>query len=199
MVEPLLITAPAITVQVPEVKEHLRILHDDEDDLIGRFIAAATRHFEWRTGRTVAQTEWEVAYDRFPCELSLRLPLAFPLISVTSIKYMDSTGVDNTWSASNYVIDTYRGRVAPAHGLSWPSFTPYPLSAVRIRYIAGQAIASPPVEIEAGIRNTISELVGALYENREAVVPSDKGSVAGFAENPVTKRLLEMYKVNHAY
>lgn len=197
MLEPLIITAPKFPpVFLAEVKEHQRITHDDEDALLDSFIRAATRHFEWRTGRTVIETEYEYALDVFPT--CIYLPYAYPLISVTWIKYTDSTGTVNTWSSSDYVSDEW-GRVLPAYGKTWPSFTARPLSPIRIRYKAGLAITSPQIYPEDGIRGCIAEMVGALYLNRESVSVTDRQSVAAYAENPVTRAMLSLYKVNHAF
>jgi uncharacterized phiE125 gp8 family phage protein len=189
-------------VTVPEVVTHLRIGDAEsevENSLLEQYVAAATRHFEWSTGRTVPETEWELAMDRFPAERWFKLPLGFPLISVTSIKYMERDGTDITWAPSKYVVDIYLGRIAPAYGESWPSFTPYPLSAVRTRYRAGQAIASPPVLAEPGIKLCIMEMVGSMYEHRESIVLADRASIAAYAENPLTKVMMQQFKVNHAY
>jgi uncharacterized phiE125 gp8 family phage protein len=197
MLEPIIIT-PAVlpAVFLHEFKAHARITHDDEDSTLDAFIAAATRHFQWRTGRTVMETEYEYALEAFPdC---VHLPYGFPLISITHIKYTDSTGTVNTWGAANYVSDEW-GRVTPAYGITWPSFTARPLSPIRIRYKAGIALTSPQLYAEDGIRQTILEMAGALYLNREHVSVTDRQSVAAYAENPVTRTMLELYKVNHAF
>ncbi len=200
MTEPIVIAAPTIpVVYVDLVKSHLRIDHDDEDMLLESYVAAATRQFSRRTGRTPHETEYETAMDCFPCAYAIRLPWAVPLISITSIKYKDSTGTDTTWGAGNYVFDTYGGRVAPAYGLTWPSFTPYPLSAVRIRYKAGLAITSPQLYVEDAVQVCILHLIGSLYENRESVILSNGASVEKYSKNPVSEALYSILKQNHAY
>lgn len=98
-----------------------------------------------------------------------------------------------------YAVDTIRGRVMPAYGESWPTFTPYPANAVKIRYKAGHPNNSPQTYVDAGIRQCIVEMVGSLYENRESVVASDRTSVAAFVENPVTLRLMAQYKNAYAF
>lgn len=200
MIEPIQITAPTRAgVELYELKDHLRITHDDEDTLLEGYIEAATAHFQRRTGRTVYETEWEIAYDSFIAP-RIKLQRGYPLISVTSIKYVDSEGSINTLSPSLYAVDTYNGRVSPAYGQSWPSFTAYPMSAVRIRYRAGIADSlSPRIYTEAGIRQCICEMVGSMYENRESVVVTDRASVAAFAENPFSRAMIQNYTVAYAY
>jgi len=199
LTEPIIITAPTIPVaSVDVIKSHLRIDHDDEDTLLESYASAATMQFSRRTGRVPYETELEIAMDYFPW-CAIRLPWAMPLISITSVKYKDSVGVDTTWGSSNYVSDPYDGRLAPAYGVTWPSFTPYPLSAVRIRYKAGLAVTSPQVYVEAAVQLCILHLVGALYENRESVVVSNRSSVELFSQNPVSEALYGLLKQNHAY
>lgn len=199
MFEPLIITAPtAEAVTVDEAKTALRITHSAEDSLISDFIAAATRELERETGRTVMDTTLEVAMDAFPRRGYICLPRAYPLIEIVWVKYKDSEGVDHTWT--DYAFDTYTARIAPNYGESWPDFTPYPLSAVRVRYRAGISnTASPPERPEEGIRRCIIQMVGGLYMNRESVVVTDRSSVAAFAINPITRDLLSALKVAYAY
>lgn len=180
-------------------KEFQRITHDDEDSTLEGFIQACTDYFQWRTGRTIWQTTYEYTLPYFPDCGMICLPYGQPLIEVTSIKYRNSDGVETTWSSAEYVTDEH-GEIAPAYGTTWPSFTPYPLSAVRIRYKAGIAYASPQSEYpKDGIVKAICQLAGAMYENRESVVATDRATVAAFAENPLTKYLIERFKAKHAF
>lgn len=191
-----MIAAPTrYAVDLDGVKEHLRILHNDEDLLLTGFIGTASEYFSWLTGVTVYLTTWELALDCFPSKV-IALPCASPLVAVVSIKYIDSDGVETTLAPAKYAVDTAYGRVSPAYGESWPSFTPYPLSAVRIRYTAGRATNTEP---PPGARECIAEIVGGLYENRESTLTTDRSTVAAFAENPITKRLLAQFKRNYAF
>lgn len=203
MITPKVITAATVDpVSVLEVKDHLRIDQDVEDVKLELFIRAAVDWFEWRTGRTLHDTTLEIAFGRFPSgKCPIVLPRATPLIEVASVTYLDSDGASNTWSSANYIVDTYEdvGRIAPAYGQSYPSFTPYPLNAVRIRYRAGIANGSPQTYPKEGIRQCIFEIAGALYLNRENVIPTDRISVSAYAENPMTKRMIAPWIVNHAF
>ncbi len=195
VVIPVVVTPPTrYAANIVEVKEHLRVLHDVEDNLLTGYIATATNYFGWLTGLTPYETEWEIALDRFPSKI-IELPAGNPLISVTSVKYKDSTGTETTLAGTEYAVDTHNGRITPAYGKDWPSFTPYPLSAVKIRYKAGLVVteALPP-----GIRECVCEMVGGLHEIRESVVTVDRVTVA-FAENPITKRLLTQFKRSYAF
>lgn len=204
MITPKVITAPTIEpVVLSEVKEHLRIDHSEEDTKLDIFITAARQHFEQRTGRTLHQTTLEIAMNRFPGSSdAIRLPRAAPLQSVTSVKYVDSGGTENTWASSGYIVDTYEdvGQVVLAYGASWPSYTPYPLNSVRIRYVAGILNASPQTYPEEGIRQCIFLLVGGMYESRESMMPTaDRLQLSAFAENPALKTMIDQWIVERVY
>lgn len=168
MITPKVITGPTLEpVSVEEAKDHLRITHDDEDHLVWKYIRAARRYFEWRTGRALFTQTLEIAFDKFPSD-KLILPRATPLQSITSVKYTDSGGTENTWDSSLYVFSTYEepGYIAPAYGESFPSFTAYPVDPIVVRYIAGTAYASVD-EFPEDYKVPILLLVGGEYENRE--------------------------------
>jgi uncharacterized phiE125 gp8 family phage protein len=167
MITPKVITAPtAEPISLGEAKEHLRIDGPDEDALIQTYIKAARRHLEWRTGRTIIETVYEMTYDRWPSG-ALVLPRATPLTVVGFIKYTDSTGVQTTWSDTEYVLDLYNqpGCVKPAYGESWPSFVAYPVNPILVRYTAG---ADPSDAIDETLQIPIFLLVAGMFENREA-------------------------------
>ena len=219
MIRPKVITAPTLKpVTVTEVKQHLRITHTSEDTLLDLFISAATSHFEKNTGRTVYETTLEIAMQDFPYSERtgyyggqnwdwnivsdfIELPNAAPLISVVSVKYLDKDGVSTTWPSTSYVVDTHEdiGRIAPAYGVTYPSFIPYPLNAVRIRYIAGiENVTSPLVVPEEGIRVCIMQIAGSMYLFREQFSLPDFSGI-DFVLNPVTRVLLDRYRVKYAF
>lgn len=89
-----LITAPAVEpVTVAEARAHLYVGHSDDDAIIGAFIAAAREDCEHRTQRALVTQTWERTLDGFPAAISL--PMA-PLASVTSVKYIDGDGNEQT-------------------------------------------------------------------------------------------------------
>jgi uncharacterized phiE125 gp8 family phage protein len=151
-------------VTLAEVRQHLRLPEEQtEDDLLLGLIKAARAYCENFTRRALAEQTLEVYLDRFSVNSSILLPCP-PLRSVIEIAYKDSTGTEMILSASNYLVDTDRepGRALPGFGMSWPVFTPYPASPIRIRFIVGYAVLPEP------IRQAMLLLVGHWYENREA-------------------------------
>lgn len=135
-----LITAPAAEpVSLADAKAHLRVDHAADDDLIAALIAAAREDAEHRLGRALVMQTLEQVCDAFPADGDIELPNP-PLASVTSVKYLDSDGVEQTLSTSLYDVDSDSapGEIHRAYGVTWPS-TRCVENAVRARYVAGYA------------------------------------------------------------
>jgi len=152
-----------------------------EDSLLAVHIGAARRFFENETGKTIHQKTFQLAFDEWP-ESPFVLPLATPLISVDSIIYTDSAGTPVTWPSTEYAVDTISeiGRVARGYSISYPSFTHAPLNPIVIQYKGGIPTAvSPAVQAEAteDIQQCVALLAGHFYDNRQALMFSDRGFV----------------------
>lgn len=163
-------------LSLAEIKAHSRIDIDDDDAILELYVTAARKAWERLTYSAVGRQTLEVVYDRFPASgRPIELPRATPLVSIVSVKFKDSDAVDNTWDAALYVADTdsVPGRIAPAYGESYPSFTASPLAAVRIRYTAG--------DVKDEAKMPIAMLAAHFYENREAFVVQDRANVSGAA------------------
>jgi len=160
-----IITPVAIEpITLAEVRQHLRLPEDaTEDDLLLGLIKTARVYCENYTRRALAEQTLETYKDRFSGADPIMLPCP-PLLSVVEIGYTDSTGQETILSDSDYLVDTAcePGRVMPAYGTTWPVFTPYPSSPIRIRFVAGY------MDLPVSIRLALLLLVGHWYENREA-------------------------------
>ena len=167
-----LITAPAADpVTLAEAKAHLRVDHSDEDATINGLIKAATSYLDGRSGilgRCLVTQTWEETFDAFPTN-AIELPLG-PVASVTSVKYLDQAGAEQTLSAGVYTVDTASLVARIVSDDAWPA-TKATANAVTVRYVAGTASASIP----GAIRHAILLLVGHWYENRQ---PAAEGSAA---------------------
>lgn len=168
-------------VSLSEVKAQLRVTGSAEDTLLTLYIQAARRYVEKQANITIHQKTLELVaedwhyWNTTGCNRYIELPRATPLISIISAKYKDKDGNDTTWANTEYLADSDQqpGRLTPAYGKYFPSFTPYPVSPIRIQYTAGIATASPPAEASASVKVPVLLLIGALYENREATVITD--------------------------
>jgi uncharacterized phiE125 gp8 family phage protein len=163
-------------VTLAEAKLHLRVDASDDDDLIGALITAAREFAEHYTGRALAEQTLEMALDEFPCVDYIDLD-APPVASVTSIKYTDTDGVEQTFSSASYSLDTYgtSRQVTLAYGVEWPDTREEP-RAVRIRYVTGYATAPKAV------KSALLLLIGHLYENRQDATATRLESIPTGAE-----------------
>jgi uncharacterized phiE125 gp8 family phage protein len=164
-------TRTALTLE--EAIEHLRLEPDAQDlPLVLALCQAADDHVEGVLRRALCMQTWQLTLDEFPCaeysdEAVIELPFP-PLVSVTSLAYVDRDGAPQTLAAPSYQIDTagFVGRVAPAYGTFWPS-TRNQLNAVTVTYVAGYG---DPADVPPAIKSALRLMLGHLYENREAVV-----------------------------
>lgn len=184
-----LITAPSVEpISLTDAKAHLYVFHNDDDALIGALVVAARADAERRLGRALINQTWELSLDAFPDEIELPYP---PLVSVTSIKYLDSNGVDQVLDPSQYLVDadSAPGAVVPAYGASWPPIRAQ-RNTVRARYVAGYG--ADGTSVPAPIKQWILLRIGALYENRESSVSGQaiQDAPRGFAD-----ALLDSYRV----
>lgn len=93
-------------------------------------------------------------------------PFRPPLISVTTLKYIDTAGAQQTLDASNYVVDTESepGRIYEAFTTTWPSIRG-DRNSVEIIYTAGYGTTAATVP--QNIKQAMLLLIGHWFENRE--------------------------------
>lgn len=171
-----LITPPASEpVSLAEAKLHLRVDHSAEDTLIQGLVTAAREQCEHILGRSIMQQTWEVVLDTFPADGDIEL-FNPPIISITSIKYIDAnTGTEVTLASNQYALDKDNepGWVIPAIGVAWPE-TADAANAVRVRYQAGYADAA---SVPSAIKSWILLAIGVWYKNREAMIENTSMSL----------------------
>ncbi|MCF3933296.1 head-tail connector protein [Acuticoccus sp. M5D2P5] len=165
---PVRVLAPADTpVTLSEAKEHLRVDHDDEDGRIDHFIRAATEHLDGYhgiLGKALITQTWEedvTAWRGGALDL-----VVGPLQSVVSLEVVAANGSEaSPVDLSGYWVDRRRGRVVPLRGTSVPRAGVD--QRILVRYAAGYGDA--PSDVPVPIRQAILLLVGACYEQREAI------------------------------
>jgi uncharacterized phiE125 gp8 family phage protein len=155
-------------VTLAETKLHCKVDGTDDDTLLTALIIAARQQAEHRTGRALCTQTLEVVLDAFPDAVKLPMP---PAASVTSVKYLDDAGVEQTLLNTAYSLDkdSQPGWVTPAYATSWPSTYAVP-NAVRVRYVAGYGA---PAAVPQSIKAWILMAVSTLYVQREGTVLGD--------------------------
>jgi len=166
-----IIDPAAEPLTLEEVKLHLRVDDDDEDNNISLYIRAAREFTESFLGRALVTQTWMLTLDEFPDE-EIKIPLP-PLQSITQIAYDDTSGIEQIIDPLSYFVDTQSepGWVVPAGTLTWPT-TIDAINSVRVKFVAGYAPStdSPPdltTNIPYNIKAGMLLIIGNLFENRE--------------------------------
>lgn len=159
-----------------------------EDPEVLSFVAAARLVVEEETGRALVTQTWEYTLDKFPFDdEAIRLPKP-PLVSVSSVKYLDLSGNEQTMSASDYVVDTgkQRGEIVLAADKSWPIALEQ-RNAIKVRFVAGYGA---PAAVPGPLVSALKLVLGDLHGNRSAGIVG-----ATFSVNPAVDRILNAYRV----
>ncbi len=160
-------------VTLAEAKLHCKVDGSDDDSLISIYIAAARAAAEHRTGRALITQTLEQVLDCFPAS---EVPLPnIPVAEITSVKYLDEAGVEQTLPNTEYRLNNtgLKNWIFPAYGKSWPS-TQNIAEAVRVRYVSGYGGAT---SVPGGIKSWILLTVGTLYKNRETSLDVQQYSI----------------------
>jgi uncharacterized phiE125 gp8 family phage protein len=169
-------------VTLPEAKKHLKLDADltEDDDLIAVLITAARRKCETETWTTFLRSTWDYTLSEFPWAGSsapygtawpwnsranqIRIPNP-PLVSVTSVTYLDSVGSPQVYPAQSYgSLAGIPGIVYPAYGTTWPYTGRADPNGVIVRYVAGYGTTAD--DVPATIKAAMKLLLSAWYVNR---------------------------------
>ena len=182
------VTTPPASEQVTlaDAKLHLRVIDSAEDTLIDAMITAAREHVEKLLGYALVTQSLRATLVGFPA--SIELPGI--VTTVSSVKYTDADGVEQTLAPAAYAVDMSGGgaRIVPVYGTSWPATRCEPAS-VRVAFVAGYAANAVPKSLCAAIKL----IVGDLFENREAAVTAQGVMVT--IENPTVDCLIFPHRI----
>ncbi len=155
-----------------DVKSYLKVperspVDPDEDAELQSLIVAAREQAEIAQARDLVQKQYDASFDYWP---GYRVELGAPLVSVDLVQYRDSTGAYTALTENvDYVVDKAKrpGVLAPPYNGTWPTFTPWPTSAILVRFTSGFASNSAwwsdsGASVKSGMRLLISD----WYNNR---------------------------------
>ena len=131
-----LITPNAVLeVSLDAAKTQLGIDGTELDETVTAWVKGIVAHAEHQTGRVILDQTWRTTLDTFPD--AIRLPFA-PCSSVTSLKFIDSTGAEQTLDPQDYDLSSegQAAWVVPAFGKSWPA-TYAKINAVKVDAVFG--------------------------------------------------------------
>lgn len=168
-------------VSLQEARTQCKLVDGDDtthDALITGLITAARESAEHYTQRALAPVTLEAALDEFPaCDASFNLPMP-PVVSITSIKYTDTAGAEQTLDEDAYDLSTYGDsrKVYLINGYSWPATKCVP-DAVRVRFVAGYdnpADADP--ELPSAVKSAMLLHI-ELESPLNALMPADRAAL----------------------
>ena len=169
MPAPVRTLAPAnMPVSLAEAKAHLRVDHDDQDDLITAQIKAATVWLDGYAGilgRALITQTWRQDFAGF----ADRLPLPVsPVISVVGVSYFDAGNVQQTLDAGVYdlLADARGAYITLRPGQSWPA-TFRRADAVSVTFTAGYGAAA---DVPEPIRQAILLIVQRLFDGADTEI-----------------------------
>lgn len=146
-------------VTLSEIRAHLGINQVNDttrDSVITARIVTAREQCEAYTGLALVPKTIVARSDSFYDAI----PLIMPVLSITSVQYLDTNGTLQTLDNSKYELASYEGYLLPAYGETWPTVRERP-GAVVITYSTGYQL---PANVPASIKDAIRFIVGQ-WEN----------------------------------
>jgi uncharacterized phiE125 gp8 family phage protein len=143
-------------------------------------------------GIAIPNTTFTSVYDAFPqntlvqgssgevyngSSYEIALPRS-PLVSVTSVQYVDTSGNTQTLSAStDYTVKSYNGigRIQLLDGKSWPSLVGGGAGVVTVVYVAGHGSSATAIPI--ALKHAILMMCSTLYDYRSTLSPGQQYAV----------------------
>lgn len=167
---PIALTPPAIEpVSLSEAKDFLRILTDDEDELLGTLITAARLMIEAASGRLLIEQSWRIVLDAWPLGGEIRLPLS-PVRSLTAARVFPATGPAETVAPSSLML--VEGSDPPLIAIVGPVSSPgRARAAIEIDLVTGFGATRDTVP--APLRQAVLRLACRWFEHRGDVVSRD--------------------------
>lgn len=190
------VTQPASEpVSLTEAKAHLRVDASDEDGLITGLISTVRSMAEVALRRSLVTQTLDACFDHFPgchADQPARSGAAFelllpPLVSVTSLTYVDTNGTTQTLPTDQYQVDarSQPARILPAYGYFWPA-TRQQANAVTVRFVAGYG---GPEDVPSCIKSWMLIKLATLYENRESIVVGARASIVQMPDSYIDSLL----------
>lgn len=158
-------------VSLTEARRQLGLGEDDggHDARLSSLITGATEYVQVATGRQFINATFDAYYDSFPGGNDPILLPRSPLVSITSVKYAQtSDGVMTTWTSTNYAAVTSRepAECALAYSTNWTTDVRCIPEAVVVRFVAGYGSSATSVPVRA--KQAILLLVNHWFDNGEA-------------------------------
>jgi uncharacterized phiE125 gp8 family phage protein len=148
-----------------ELKAHLRLDHDSEDDLLNSLITTARHYLEERTGLALITQVWRLCLDDWQKSDCVTLGKT-PVSTINEIEQFDSHGTATVLDLSGMLLD---GKSRPARLYTSKQSKPEQvINGIEITLIAG---FGEPIDVPDLIKRAILIHVSHMYEFRGVVKP----------------------------
>lgn len=175
-------------ITLAQAKVHIRVTDTAQDSRIRTAIASSRAEAENGTRRGFMTQSWGLYLDAFPLPVrdirfgvvGLLWPYQVqpvgaiylarsPVQSVTSVKYYDPSGAQQTLDPALYLLDNVSepGRLFPAPGNSWPAMQVRP-NSIEVVYVVGYG--DDAENVPGPLIEWMLNRIGVKYENREEQV-----------------------------
>lgn len=199
------LTQPAYEpVSLAQAREWLRLESDDTDNtaVVQLLIKAMREDAENLTHRAFIQRQYRLNLSHWPSDpdhghrVNLQFP---PLVSVDSVKYIDTNGTLQTLAADQYTVhdEAEPAFIIPAYQVTWPTVRYVP-NAVQVTFIAGYAAGSPSDEAAAQenlpsvLKLWMETKLATLFKHREQLIT---GTIVAKLPRDFTDGLLDSLTV----
>ena len=172
----------SMPVTLAEVKASARVTHSYQDTMLTSLILAAVEAIEDDCNRAIITQTWKLTADYLSDTIIPRPPLQ----SISSIKYINENGEQQTLASTVYQVDTAHepGKVSTLPGQMWAMTGIGYKNAVEVTFIAGYGLTSASVPEK--IRQAIIALVVHWYDKGISEVIPDG-----------IRRALDNYRVHY--
>ena len=158
-------------VTLAEAKARLKLTSTADDTAITGYIVSAREFAERVSRRSLAQKVYKAYFDRFPSPgTPLRIP-APPLVSVATVKYLDSALVLQTWDSAEYFVAANQepGLILPKPSNVYPSAAWMP-DSVEVQFMAG---AGTERTWWNQVRTSVLNIVVYLFDHPGQEIPEN--------------------------
>ena len=180
-------------ITTAEAKAHLRVDFSDEDTYIDTLIVTARKYCEAYCNRVFITQTWRQNLNEWTNPILLKVN---PVISVTSLKYYDTSEAQQTItdSSANYQKDLNSDVAKIYEGLtnSFPAIGST-INPIEIITVCGYGAAS---DVPDDIKHAIKLMVSHLYENRDMVNVPLNNQASDIPMPTAVKYLLTRYRIN---
>ncbi len=166
-----LIAPKAMPVTLPQIKRHLRLDHDQDDEYLVELTQAATLHVEATIGHFLINRTVRQYIDTMPASRSIFLE-AWPVKHITEARGFDVNGDINIFNTENYRLDN---RMDPPAliintNISFNAFS----NGIEIDMVVGYGDTG--FDVPSNITRAILVLIAHWYEFRGAFIKGNETS-----------------------